>query len=163
MHDGSGKRRHASCAALELRGTQTAHDGAAEEEDFMTQRYSRRTQAFQERRFASPDRRSEGQQDSALFERVSNAELREIVHQQRLHFLLLERAMQDLSSDVPDADAASSTAGSAQALAAPAARPALQLDLEAILLAELCDESELDSSMEIASPESTRGASDAAS
>jgi hypothetical protein len=129
----------------------------------MTYRDSRRTQAFQERRFASPERAPEGHQDSALFERVSRDELREIVQQQRLHFLLLERAMKHLSSDVPDADAAGSPTEPARSLPAPDARAALQLDLEAILLAELCDEAELDSSMEIASPESTRGSSGAAS
>jgi hypothetical protein len=129
----------------------------------MTYRHSRRTQAFQERRFASPERASEAHRDSALFERVSHDELREIVQQQRLHFLSLERAMKHLSSDVPGADAEGSPRGPAHSSPSPDARTALQLDLEAILLAELCDEAELDSSMEIVSPESTRDSNAATS
>ena len=123
----------------------------------MTHRHSRRTLAFQERRFASPDRASEGPHDSALYERVSRDELREIVHQQRLHFMLLERAMKQLSSDVPDDDGADRATIPAPSSPSPDARTALQHDLEAILLAELCDESDLDSSIEIASHGSMRG------
>lgn len=141
----------------------------------MTHRHSPRTLAFQERRFASPDRASEGRQDSALYERVSREELREIVNQQRLHFLLLERAMKHLSSEVrdagevrdadevPEADEEDRPTIPVPSLPSPTVRTALQHDLEAILLAELCDESELDSSMEIASPDSTRGPNGTAS
>lgn len=129
----------------------------------MTHRYSRRELAFNERRFASPEQASEGHQDSALFERVSRDEVREIVRQQRLHFLLLERAMQRLSSEVPDDAPAGNRTGAAASSSAANAPAALQHDLEAILLAELCDESELEASSEIASPESTRGSSGAAS
>ncbi len=123
----------------------------------MTHRHSRLKLAFQRRRFASPDRASEGHHDSALIERVNREELREIARQQRLHFLLLERAMQQLSSDGPDGDPADGAPGSAQSLPSAAARTALQHDLEAILLAALCDEPELDSSEAIVSPELTRG------
>jgi hypothetical protein len=129
----------------------------------MTHRHSRRKLALQEQRFASPGRASERQHDSALIERVSRDEVREIVRQQRLHFLLLERAMQHLSSEVPDEGPAGSLPGPAQPLPSADARTALQHDLEAILLAELCDESDLDPSIEIASPGSERGSSDAAS
>jgi hypothetical protein len=115
----------------------------------MMHRHLRRELALQKQRFTwrgAPRQSSEERQDSALIERPRREELGEILRQQRLHFLLLERAMQNLSSDAPDGAAPAGSHLGAQLLPAADARTALQQDLEAILLAELCDESEIDPS-----------------
>lgn len=110
----------------------------------MTHRHPRRELAVQEQRFTWPGapKPSEQRQDSAIIERPRSEERREILRQQRLHFLLLERAMSNLFSDAPDLTRAKPAWDGAQLLPAGHARTA-QLDLEQILLAELCDESEL--------------------
>jgi hypothetical protein len=107
----------------------------------MMHRHSRRELALQEQGSTwcrAPNPPTEERQDSALIERPQREELREILRQQRLHFLLLQRAMDSLSSEACDGVAP----GSAQLLPPADARTALQQNLEAILLAELCDESE---------------------
>lgn len=126
----------------------------------MMHRHSRRSLALQGRRFRwreAPGQPAEERRDSALIERPSREEVLEIVRQQRLHFLLLERAMEQLSSEVPD----DGEIERAPVPSLPSADPrvSLQHDLEAILLAELCDESELDSSTEIDPPGSAPGRS----
>lgn len=117
-------------------------------------RHSRRSLALQGRCFRwrdAPSQPAEASRDSALIERPSREEVLEIVRQQRLHFLLLERAMEQLSSEGLDEGELDRAAGE-PSLPSADPRAALQHDLEAILLAELCDESELDSSTEIAAP-----------
>jgi hypothetical protein len=115
----------------------------------MTHRHPRRELALQEQRFTRPGtpKPSEKRQDSAIIERPHSEERREILRQQRLHFLLLERAMSSLFSDAPQLSRAKPAWDGAQLLPAAHARSA-QLDLEQILLAELCDESEIDPSKE---------------
>jgi hypothetical protein len=115
----------------------------------MVHRHSRRELALQKQRFTwhrAAQPKPEEQHDSTVVARPRREELREILRQQRLHFALLERAMSRLSSAAPDVSSAALAASGAQSLPATDARTALQRSLEAILLAELCDESEVDPS-----------------
>jgi hypothetical protein len=126
----------------------------------MMHRHSRREPASQGRLFRWRDAHaqpSEGRQDSALYERPSREEVLEIVRQQRLHFLLLERAMAELSSEVADEAELHGPSAPARSPQPGNARASLQHDLEAILLAELCDESDLDSSTEVGPTEPADG------
>jgi hypothetical protein len=117
----------------------------------MTHRHSRRELAVQEQRFTWRGARrpaSEERRGSELNALPRLEEVREILREQRLHFLLLERAMQNLLRGTQGTTVAAAGQLGAERLPAGDARAALQRDLEAILLSELCDEAEVDPSRE---------------